>query len=424
MSDKDRGNGRPQAIVRIALTAALLVIFSLLIWMAGRAGVASLRTAQAAKANLIASADSAVSLSPGDPEAHFARGALLEANNDLPAAIAEYEKAASLRPDDYVLWLSLARVSELNGDSAGAITAARRAVPLAPYYAQPHWQLGNLLVRAGQRDEGFKELGLAGESNPQLMPAIIDLAWQLSHGDVQFVIRALRLQRPESYQALAQYFRKKNEIDSAIAMYIAAGSVAEQDRRAYVAELISSKHFKEAYSLWSFGRPAISPEPLGLIIDPGFEREQDLDERGFGWRADHKAPSLTLSLDAANPKDGRSSLRVDFNGDSDPGTPIISQLVLIEPKTHYELRFSCRTEGIVSGGPPNVFVLDAHDNQVLVQSGALPATTAGWRDSTVDFISSESAAAVQISVQRDRCAKSPCPIFGRLWLDSFSLQKR
>jgi hypothetical protein len=48
--------------------------------------------------------------------------------------------------------------------------AARQAIPLAPDYAEPHYQLGNILVRAGQTEEGFKELQLAAASNPTLFP--------------------------------------------------------------------------------------------------------------------------------------------------------------------------------------------------------------------------------------------------------------
>ena len=406
---------------QLAVTVGLLALFPLLIWHAGRAGYASLLSTYAGRANRIDAANAAVGFAPGDPEAHFVRGAILEAGNDLTGAFAEYDKAASLRPDDYVLWLSLARARELNGDMPGALAAARHAVPLAPFYAQPHWQLGNLLVRAGQRDEGFKELRLAGASNPTLLPSIIDLAWQLSGGDVQFVKQVMQPDTTESFQALADYFERHGAVAEAIEMLRSAGSAGEQRRRQYLGELITAKRFTDAYALWSITHPGNMPRTL---IDPGFEQEQDLDEPGFGWHSDSKPPSLTLSLDAANPKDGHSSLRVDFNGDSDPGTPIISQLVLIEPKTHYQLRFSGRTESIVSGGPPNVFVLDGHDNKVLGQSGALPATTEGWRDTTIDFISGESAEALQITLQRDRCASSPCPIFGRLWLDSFSLQKR
>lgn len=425
MLSKEATKKTPQSVARIGASAGLLVLFPLLIWMAGRAGLASLRTAYAAKSSVIASAGTAVNLSPGDPEAHFVRGALLEVNNDLPAAISEYKTATSLRPDDYVLWLSLARASELNGDSAGAIAAARRAVPLAPYYAQPHWQLGNLLVRAGRRGEGFKELRLAGASNPTFLPAIIDLAWQLSGGDVEFVKRSVEPQAPTAFKALAEYFKKRGEVGEAIAMFASAGSGDEvvRAREQYLNELIGAKKFKEAYQIWAIGRGSITTNPIALIADPGFEQESNLDEPGFGWRTDQKAPSLTLSLDSANPKDGHSSLRVGFNGASDPSAPIISQLILIEPKVHYQLRFSCRTEGIVSGGPPNVFVFDAHDNKVLGQSGALPQTTEGWRETAIDFTTGESTTAIQIALRRQPCPTTQCPIFGKLWLDAFALKK-
>jgi tetratricopeptide (TPR) repeat protein len=293
---------------------------------------------------------------------------------------------------------------------------------LAPYYAQPHWQLGNILVRAGQPDEGFKELSLAGESNPSFMPGVIDLAWQSSHGDVQFVVRALKPQRPESYQSLAAYFRKQGQIEAAIAMYKAAGDVAQQDRQAYVGELISAKHFKAAQALWSYGRPASPKDPLASIIDPGFEQESKLDKPGFGWRTENKSPSLSLALDPANPKEGHSSLRVEFAGASDPGLRIISQLVLVEPRSHYQLEFAARTENVVSGGLPSVTVADASDNAVLGQPVLLLQQADNWQSFLIDFTSKESTTAIQISLQRERCSTSPCPIFGRLWLDDFSLR--
>lgn len=426
MVDTEKADRISTPFVRIVTSVCLLMVFLFMIVMAGRAGLTSLLSAHAGKTNLLASANAAVNLSPGDPEAHWIRGSVLEANNDLTAAIAAYQTAASLRPDDFVLWLSLAHACELNEDSVGAIAAARRAVPLAPFYAQPHWQLGNLLVRAGQRDEGFKELRLAGASSPSLLAGIVELAWQLSGGDVQFVKEAMQPQSPETYKALAENFKKHGKVEDAIAMFGAAGDGAEttRAREQYLNELISAKRFKEAYSLWSQGRAAGSAERLGVIRDSGYEQESNLDAPGFGWRAEKKTPSVSLSLDPSNPKEGHSSLRVDFKGDSDPASPIISQLVLTEANAHYQLRLAYRTEELVSGGLPNIFVLDAHENKVLGQSGALSATTQGWRDLKIDFVSGESTQAVQLSLRRDQCDKSPCPIFGRLWLDSFSLQRQ
>ena len=68
---------------------------------------------------------------------------------------------------------------------------------------------------------------------------------------------------------------------------------------------MSAKRFKEAYALWLQEHSANSANSNGgpnVIIDPGFEQESNLDEPGFGWRTAGKAPSLSLSLEPANPK--------------------------------------------------------------------------------------------------------------------------
>jgi hypothetical protein len=103
---------------------------------------------------------------------------------------------------------------------------------------------------------------------------------------------------------------------------------------------------------------------------------------------------------------------------------VISQLLLVEPATHYRLRFAARTEEIVSGGPPQLIIIDANDNKVIAQSPEFPKQTAGWQYFTVDFNSTDTTRAIQITLQRQQCSTSPCPIFGRVWLDAFSLQKQ
>jgi hypothetical protein len=187
-----------------------------------------------------------------------------------------------------------------------------------------------------------------------------------------------------------------------------------------LAELIATKRFKEAANLWKVGRQdGASP---GVMVDPGFEQESNLKDPGFGWRLGEKDTGFHLSLDTDKPRQGRSSLKIDFSGESSPSSPVISQLVLVDPGVHYQLRFAVRSEGLVSGGLPLVIVMDAGDNKVLGQSDKFP-TTDGWREYTIDFVAGPSAGAVRIEIQRQPCSKAPCPIFGHLWLDNFLLQK-
>ncbi len=410
-------------VARIALAVVVLVVFFQASWRSGRAGFASLLSTYAAKSNQIAAAQAALSLSQNDPEIHYVRGAILEANGNQPAAVKDYEQAVRLRPRDYVLWLGLARARELSGDVEGAIGAAKQAAAVAPYYAKPHWQLGNILVRAGQVDEGFKELRLSGESDVKLLPAIIDLAWQLSRDDIEFVKRTIQPQSPDSYKALAEYFKKKDRVTDAIEMLRASGSAAEQERRQYLEELISAKRFSEAAGLWSIDHPEDSQKMISQLRNPGFEQESTLDKPGFGWRQDNKAESLSISLDLDQPKEGRMSLRVNFNGDSEPGTPFISQLILVEPRTRYQLHFAARTEDLVSGGLPYLIVANATHNNVLGQTDLFPRKAVDWQDYVLEFDSGENTSSIQLMLRRVACSQSPCPIFGKLWLDNFSLRK-
>ena len=405
---------------RIAVALGLLVILVVLTWNVASIGYASLLTTHAAQTNQISLADEAVRFGVRNPDAHYVRATILEPSN-LPSAIAEHYQAAWSRPDDYVLWLSLARALELNGDTSTAVAAARQAAPLAPEYAEPHYQLGNILLRAGQTDDAFKELRLAGASNPTLMPGIIDLAWSVSGGNVQFVESAIKPSTSAGYQMLAQYFGQHKEVEAAIAMYSSAGAEGDHYRLAYLHDLIATKQFKAAATLWGVGRQ--SPAMPGVLNDTGFEKEYDLTEPGFAWRLGDQPQGFQLSLDTVSPREGNSSLKVEFSGAAEPAAPVITQLVLVRPRTRYQLHFAMRSENIVSGGLPLVTVIDADANKILGTSGQFMRTTEGWQEYTVVFESGEAANAVQIALQRQACNYSPCPIFGRLWLDAFSLQE-
>lgn len=401
----------------LQVIAILILLF--LAWSSARAGYAALLTTRAISSQNVAAAEAAIRLAPGDADAHLMLGALLEAYDDRTAAIAHYKTATALRAEDYVLWLQLARAQELEGDVEAAVNSGRTAVSLAPFYAQPHWQLGNILTRAGRAEEGFSELRLAGASDPALLGGIIDLAWQLSGGKVEYVLQAVQPHTPDAYKAWANYLKKHGHWEESVEIFRAAGGATEQERRDYLAELIVAKKFPEAYSLWRIAHP---PDPDGpLMFDGGFEEETNLDEPGFGWRAAGPGPSVKLSLDNSNPKEGRSSLRVDFSGESNPNAPVISQLLLLEPKTHYQLDLAYRTENLVSGGLPTILMLDANNQSLLGQTEGLPQRTDGWRNVRVDFTTGESTSAVQIALQRKPCPTPQCPIFGKLWLDNFFL---
>src|SRR5712691_2680258 len=173
-----------RVIIAVVASAAL----AWAAWQAASTGWARTLGEGADRTNDTAAADRAVSLSPSDAETHAARGGVLQRTEDYQRAVMEFQRAVQLRPRDYYLWMLLGVTEDQNGDQETALAALGQSVSLAPSYANPRWQLGNLLLRMGQTDRAFAELGRAASDNPELLPNVIDLAWGIHGGDVGAVL--------------------------------------------------------------------------------------------------------------------------------------------------------------------------------------------------------------------------------------------
>ena len=411
--------------LRLALAVAVSIVC---VWGALKAwqtGASRLLTYHGRTARLSVQTELAISKTPNDPEAHSGRAFTLLNTGNLAAALSEYERTVALRPRDYFLWLELGRARDMNGDEQGALAALAQAVELAPAYAQPRWQLSNVLFRAGRVEEAFREMRRAALSDLTLLPNFIDLAWGATDGDAFEVEQIVQPQKTSWRIALAKYFIKRGEISRALRQFRVAGGLSLEDRQALLKDLLAAKRYKEAYEVWL----TIVGEIEGgseLIRDGSFESPISRDDSGFGWQPARDTQGLRLSLDSNNPHWGEQSLRLDFNGDSNPSQSILTQLAVVEPNMPYRLSFAVRTEELVTGGLPLVSVTDASskENLTLAHSAPFKQSSAQWQEYTVEFTTGNATSAVVISLHRQNCSRDPCPIFGRLWLDDFILRER
>ncbi|HZT59161.1 MAG TPA: hypothetical protein VFA21_11085 [Pyrinomonadaceae bacterium] len=388
-----------------------------------RAGAARLLAVYAVASVQSGPALSAVETSPADPETHSARGVVLYDLKDLRGAVEEFERSAALRPRDYLLWLQLGRAREEAGDAGGASAALQEAMRLAPFYSEPRWQYGNVLYRRGRPVEAFDEMRRAAESNPALYPAFADLVWGTYKGDAQAVEAVARPQTDAQRLMLARLFARKGREDDALALLRGVGEIGADERKSLLAELLKARQFRAAYEVWSRGRGG-EAGGVGVVTDPGFEGRVNTSEAGFGWRQEQTLEGLSLSLDGTEPRAGARSLLIEWRGHANAGASVVSQLVLVEPG-RYRLSFAARTEGVKTGGPPLVFVADASadDGRVLARSNTLPEGTSPWQEYEFEFVAPATTEAVVIGVRRQSCEATPCPMFGRVWLDDFSLRK-
>jgi hypothetical protein len=375
----------------------------------------------------MAAADESTRLAPSDPEAFRGRAVAQLMQERPDEAAREYAHSVALRPRHYLLWMDLGRARDQADDVDGAINAFREAVRLAPYFAQPRWQLANVLFRAERYDEAFPELRLAIAGDPTLLPLAMELAWAGSRGDAAIFKQMIGPSNASQRLIAGRFLAKHGKAREAVELFHASGGIAEADQKALVKELLAAKQFPSAYEVWASGRSGldVSNQGVATITDGGFENKIALDDPGFGWHVNSQVATFRVALETTMMHEGLRSLRVEWNGESNPYSQLVTQLVLVEPNTNYRLNFKALAKGLVSGGLPVIVVSDASSGEYkfIGESAAISPGEQDWNDYNIEFKSGEKTQAVLISLQRRPCVSGPCPIFGRVWLDSFLLKK-
>ena len=417
---------RSHRYLRLLLVATAIVACLFAIRSAATFGFSRLLATYSLAARNLSAAKKAVELTPKDAEAHFANAVVSSLSDTPPQSVTELEQAVALRPADYTLWQQLGLLRDQTGETAAALAAFDEAVKRAPFYSQPRWNRGNVLLRSGQYEAAFIDLNQAAQSNPELIPVLLDLAWGLSRGDVNLTEQLAQIKGDKMRIAFAQLLARHGKAQEAIAQFGGAGNVPEAISSELIDQLLAKGAFKEAFDIW---RSATGPKDNNKsagpsVYDGGFEGSLSLGAGGFGWRVPRDLQATSVSLDSNQPHTGSQSLRIDFGGNSNPGSLVLSQLLLVEPAGHYRINFASRSQDVVTGGLPLFVVNDASgDLKRLGQSSPLAKGNSNWQPLSLEFATTPATTAVVLSLQRENCTTSPCPIFGSVSLDSFSVER-
>jgi hypothetical protein len=397
------------------------VVCALAVWESARIGFARTHAIRALNWNDVASAERATQLLSSDAEVHAARGVVLQRTENYADACDELERAIQLRPRDYFLWMMLGITRDLNDDRPGGLAALRESVRLAPFYAKPHWLIGNLLLRMGQVDEAFQHLRFAAGRDATLLPNVIDLAWGMSGHDTAKTVALIQPQTDAAQMDLAIFFAAHDEGAAAIDQYRQVKLPRNAGSDQLTQKLIDSRFFPEAYDVWT--KAHCSTCKPGSFINAGFEDDVDISNRMFAWQIPSEVSGLTLSVDTAEHEGGARSLRLDFHGNANPQTVLFSQIVTVEPGGRYRLSFQALTRSFVSAGSPVVQVVDASDEKLAaLGSAVISSNVPGWQKYAVEFADGPNTHAIRVFAARTSCPNNSCAAFGTVWFDSFALE--
>ena len=100
----------------------------------------------------------AISLEPGNGDAHYNLGNILSAQGLLDRAVAEYRTSIRLKPDLSEAHNNLANGLNLQGHPDQAIGEYQAAIRIVPDYAESHCGLGLTLILLGKFAEGIESL--------------------------------------------------------------------------------------------------------------------------------------------------------------------------------------------------------------------------------------------------------------------------
>ncbi len=387
-------------------------------WSAARIGFARLLGKYAVVASSIPAADQAVALSPSDPETHRARARVLNKLKQPAEARRSFEIASSLRYRDDYLWLELGATRDELGDATAALAAFDQAVRWAPYYAHTHWQRGNVRLRAGQYSEALADLRTATASRQSLLPNFIDLASGLARGDAKATEQLVQVDNDYERLGFARFLAGKGKGAECVAQVrLLSTPLSEQNRRELVQQLVATKSFRHAFTLW---RTDDSLKPP-VILNGGFEQPIPISFTEFGWVIFPKTEAEVVA-DQGEKLSGRQSLLIRFRGEWKGKGDVISQRIIVEPQRRYRISFGVRAKELVTGGPPLIAIRDAADDKSLGQSEAFPSPTSEWQKMGFEFTTTATTEAVVLELMRIETACSPCAIFGQFWLDDFSIE--
>lgn len=402
--------------MRVALSILLILVCLFLIQASARFGMSRMFVRYALATNSIEGADAAVRLTPSDPEAHRARATVFTRLQKPDEAAKSLERATALRYRDDYLWIDLGNTREELGDTEGSLAALDQAVRWAPYYAHTHWQRGNLLLRMGRANDAFTDLRSAAVANPRYAPNLIDLAWVISRNDIKTTEALLEIKNDNQRLAFIRYLARigkgKEVVDQS---RLLTNPLSTENKTELSRLLFDSKAFNEAFTLLH-GAHASS------LINAGFEDPLVLNDSGFDWIIAPQQKNR-LSIDVSEKLSGAKSLQINLDGAWTPGTTLLAQTFVVSPNTSYRLSFAVKTKDLVTGGPPLIAVNDATNDQLLGKSENFPTATTPWTKLHVDFTTLPTSQAAVIRLQRNNCDSSPCPIFGTLWLDEFTVEQ-
>jgi hypothetical protein len=401
-------------------------------------------------------------------EAEFSDAGLGEGGNatglenpDLADARQHARRAVELSLYNHNGWLILASIDEALGDRSEAEQDLATAKQLAPSNADVNWRYANLLLREGKIAESAPAFRVAVDSNPSLLPAVLEMVWPIAAGDAtasqpsanhsaSMLSQARTVVGPgaQAQMQLALFLARRADFQNATEVFRGIDPQAlraSSDTASFLKALENQGQPGLERELWAQmitsspgsdrGHATASNQDYPMVWNGGFESDIFTDAGPFEWsigRTDY----AKFSVDSGISRSGARSLRIDFAGrDTTRLNGELKQMIVVRRDAHYRLECYVRAEGLITTDGPRIAVTS--DSGQLASSEPIPPGSYEWRPVIVDFAAAQHSGslpgsqtnrqgdsgevAVWVSLVRTPKYSYDEPMRGKVWLDDFSV---
>ena len=351
--------------------------------------------------------------------------------DELRSSARSFEQSLDRDPFDAVAWDDLAAVASHLDNAAAQEHALRAAVIAVPHSPVAAWALANFLLQQGRQQEAFPFFRSAAGDDPGLRVPEFELGWKLL-GDPQQILDDLV---PEDLESRMKYLYYLGWTKGVVREAYPAWQKISSSRTDEVIELGQS--YTEALAAAGFGEEAaqvwaeIWPQDAGEAPRTGGERvingsfEKPLRNAGLDWRI-MPGPGYQVTLDDFSAKDGGRSLRVQFDGSTNPEFGAVREWVPVEPGRDYHFQAYLKTDNLSSssGMCLAIATVAAPVSEAWEKTTEGSVGTTPWTEEQLDFRTGPNTHVLLIALRRRQSEKLDNMLRGTAWLDSVSLTAR
>jgi tetratricopeptide (TPR) repeat protein len=370
----------------------------------------------------------AIKVDPGNPEPFHKLGILHQwglLHIDLKQSGKYIRKAIERNPLDQKYWLNLAKVFQRMEEGEAFERALENSILVFPTSFQGRWTTGNLLLQQEALEKALPHFSYILTHYPNQSSVVYDV-WGKVVNDQDFFLERIVPKDPYSLNRYITYLYESGDKESAKKAWgkkISLGYKADRgETLRHIDFLISQGELNEAFQVWKTrlkeeGLPI--PSDGNLITNSGFEKEKALGG-GFDWKIEN-VPGAKISFDQSVAFEGKSSLKITFDGKENIDFHHIYQLVVLKPHTDYLLKAYMKAKAVTTKSGLRMEILGV--GPAFYGASESLIGDHEWKELSVAFRTPAQSNGGWVRVRRERTDKFDRFISGAVWIDDIQLKE-